>query len=163
MVSFRFLVFIEYLPSLSGVRRHLSGPRSVGCLCFIDNCQPRFSVLRQPGQIRAFFRYRGGLSRKAYLRRRAVVTRSWHPNHQRFRLPDCLSRAGVRQPVRPRNRYRHLLRSNDVAFDFSVSLDHSLTSQSVRSQQVPPSNCQIIVQPKPAPPVSGFFHAHNRQ
>jgi hypothetical protein len=133
--------FTEYV---RGPASPLRTPASVGCLCFIDNCQPKFSVLRQPGQIRAFFRYRWGLSRKAYLRRRAVMTRSWHPNHQRFRLPDCPSRAGVRQPVRPRNRYRHLLRSNDVAFDFSVSLDHSLTSQSVRSLQVPP-NHQIIV------------------
>jgi hypothetical protein len=46
----------------------------------------------------------------------------------------------VRQPVRPRNQYRLLLRSIDVPFDFSVSLDYSLTSQSARSLQVPRSN-----------------------
>ena len=125
-------------------------PASVGGLCFIDDCQPRFSVLRQPGQIRAFFLYRWGLSRLlAYLRWRAVKTRSWRPSHQRFRLPDSQSRAGVRRPVRPRSQYRHLLRSIDVAFDFSVSLDYSVTSQSARSLQVPPSNLQIIVQPNP--------------
>jgi hypothetical protein len=46
----------------------------------------------------------------------------------------------VLKPVRHRNQYRRLLRSTDVAIDFSVSLDYSLTSQSVRSLQVPPNN-----------------------
>jgi hypothetical protein len=35
-------------------------------------CSLGFSVLRQPAQIRAFFRYRRGVFRKAYLRRCAV-------------------------------------------------------------------------------------------
>jgi hypothetical protein len=95
------------------------------------------------------------------LRRRTVKTRSWRPSHQRFRLPDCPSREGVRRPVRPRSQYRHLLRSIDVAFDFSVSLDYSVMSQSARSLQVPPSNLQIIVQPNPHRARARFFVLHH--
>jgi hypothetical protein len=46
-----------------------------------------------------------------------------------------------------------------VAFDFSASLDYSLTSQSARSLQVPPGNRQIIV----PPPTSGIFRVHHCQ
>ena len=55
----------------------------------------------------------------------------------------------MREPVRLPNQYQHLLRSID-AFDFSVSLDYSLTSQSARSLSVPPGNRQFIFQPNPA-------------
>jgi hypothetical protein len=54
-----------------------------------------------------------------------------------------------------------ILRSIDVAFDFSVSLDYSVTSQSARSLQVPPSNLQIIVQPNPHRARAGFFVLHH--
>ena len=52
------------------------------------------------GQRPVFFRYRLGRSRKAYLRRRAVLPLPSRPGRHQFRWPRCPSHAGVPVPVR---------------------------------------------------------------
>jgi len=60
------------------------------------------------------------------------------------------SRAVVLKPVRYPNRYRHLLRSTGVTFDFSVSLDYSLTVNPLPDCKLPAINHQFFNDSKPA-------------
>jgi hypothetical protein len=69
-----------------------------GLACGISNF--KFWALDRLGQRPVFFRYRLGRSRKAYLRRRAVLPLQSRPGRQQFRWPHCRSHAGVPVPVR---------------------------------------------------------------
>jgi len=57
------------------------------------------------------------------------------------------SRAVVLKPVRYPNRYRHLLRSTGVTFDFFVSLDYSLTVNPLPDCKFPPSTTNSSTTP----------------
>jgi len=93
----------------------------------------RFSALGLPARKRGPFRHHRAKHRKAYLQRRDATPRSWRSSHQRFRLPDCRSRAVLLEPV-------HLFRQK-LGRDCSAAFSSPCKDQSARPSSVPQYSC----------------------